>query len=529
MTEYVWPADEVRNLGVFVLGYKGSGKSRFLGRWLAKQSLWRGISQIVLDPVGQTIDNCLDCVLRLPSEQRKVVLSRLCYFDCSGQGGRVCPLPLYYRFGPESWADVANRHVSAILALDPDLESASILGSNAIKRVGMATGMALAAAGLQISEARLLLDQPKLYKPVLKQLQAETDDWGLGDACEFFLTEYMEWSHSKRMQEAGSFRGKFYALLRSNPTIATFGADQPGVDFEQMIQQGQTILLDFRHLQQNLELLRFYMLWWFDYFLNFVAHRGAGLGNKPIALCIDEISILASQSKEWENRINSLYNIWARQGMAWPVMATQESWQLLRNSEVMYKSLMGSGTILVGNTSDLESGERLARDLQPARVANLVKRHEPIYNSQGEVIAYRQVDLSQPDKLLLDAQVLFMQQPKLHFLVKQVGDPQLRPLRLYEELDPGIYPDDKRVAELRELLNRKCGIPIKKILAEIEQRQQQVLGSDSGEYNQPKQQHPKLMQPIAQSDTLISDDEHSDLPDPHTGGTDTDWRDDLAG
>lgn len=527
----VWPPDEVRNLGIFCMGYKGSGKSRFIGREVARQDLWRGIPQVVIDPVGGTIDNLLDCILRASPEERKIVLSRLRYFDCSGQGGRVCPLPLYYRLGNESWEDVANRYIDAILTLDPDLASASIQGANAIKRVGMPVGMVLAAAGLQITEAKLLLDQPKAFKPLLTRLRAETDDWGLRDACNFFLSEYMGWDPSKRMQEAGSFRGKFYALTQSNPTIAIFGANRPGIDFNQMIEQGQTILLDFSRDQQNPALLKFKMLWWFYYFLNFIKYRGAGLSNKPIGLVVDEISLLASQSEVWEAEINSLYNIWARQGMVWPTMATQELFQLLRHSDWMFKSLMGSGTILCGRSSDLEGSLKLAEELVGSD-RSYVKRYEPIYGADGSIIAERRVDLSHQEKILLDAYYLFKNQPKLHFLVKQIGDERLHSLSLEAELDPGIYPDDNQVTEFQDLLNQKCGVPIDTILTEIEDRQARlemaVPQASKQDKKKPSRKLPgKELEP---RDTLAgngqSNEQSGDLP-PETDGNGEDSFDEL--
>ena len=66
----VWPPDKVRNMGLYLVASKGSGKSRAMGRWLVKQDCLRGIPQVVLDPVGGTIDNLLDCLSRLPAEQQ---------------------------------------------------------------------------------------------------------------------------------------------------------------------------------------------------------------------------------------------------------------------------------------------------------------------------------------------------------------------------------------------------------------------------------------------------------------------------
>jgi hypothetical protein len=511
----VWPRDEIRNLATFVLGYKGSGKSRFLGRQIAFQDLWRGIPQVIIDPAGGTLQNLLDCVMRAPPPHRRALLARLRYFDMSGKlTGRVCPLPLYYRFGSETWNDLSSRYIRAILTLDPDLTSASIMGANAILRVGGRTGMVLAALGAQISEAGLLLDKPQVLKPRLKQLRAEADDWGLRDALDFFVQDYMGWDSKKRSQETGSFRGKYNLLLRDNPSVAMFGASAPGIDFNQVLEEGHTICLDFSGDQQNPELLQFKMLWSLYYVMNFIKYRGIGLRHKPLGLIVDEISILSSYDAKsgagiFEAEIDELYNIWARQGSNWPTMATQEAFQL---SERLFKTLMGSGTVMVGRTSDMEAAVKIAKELMDDDPERRVKRYDPVYNSQGEQVARRRVDLSLEEKYLQDAK-LFKNQPKLHFLVRQYGDGRLRPYPLYE-LDPGVFPDEGRVAELRGLLCRRCGVPIEQLLSEIEARQSDLVSAA----NMDKKGRSK---PAPGCDTLSGDgqtgrrDDH--LPETDTG------------
>jgi len=515
LNRVVWPGDQIRNLSIFALGYKGSGKSRFLGRQIAFQDLWRGIPQVIIDPAGGTLQNLLDCVMRAPPPGRRALLARLRYFDMSGKlTGRVCPLPLYYRFGSETWNDVSSRYIRAILTLDPDLTSASIMGANAILRIGGRTGMLLAALGAQISEAGLLLDKPQVLKPRLKQLRAGVDDWGLRDALDFFTQEYMGWEGKKRTQETASFRGKYGLLLRDNPSVAMFGASAPGIDLNQVIEAGHTVCLDFSGDQQNPELLQFKMLWSLYYVMNFIKYRGIGLGHKPLGLIVDEISILSSYDVKsgagiFEAEIDELYNIWARQGSNWPTMATQESFQL---SERLFKTLMGSGTVLVGRTSDMEAAVKIAKELMEDDPERRVKRYDPVYNSQGEVVARRRVDLSLEEKYLQDAR-LFKNQPKLHFLVKQYGDGRLRPYPLYE-LDPGVFPDEGRVAELRALLCSRCGVPIQDVLSEIEARQGELLSAA----NKDKKPHDK---PTPGCDTLSGDgrtgrqDDH--LPEADTG------------
>jgi hypothetical protein len=388
------------------------------------------------------------------------------------------------------------------------------MGANAIKRIGPYTGLVLAALGAQITEARLLLDKPQTLKQRLKQLKANTDDWGLRDAVGFFIEDYMGWDGKKRTQETGSFRRKYDLLLQDNPSVATFGAARPGFDLFEVMERGLTICLDFSGDQQNPELLQFKMLWSLYYGLNFIKYRGIGLSNKPLAFIVDEVSILRSyddrsKSGIFEAEIGSLYDIWARGGMAWPTVVAQELYQL---SERLYKTLMGSGTVMVGRTSDMEAAVKISKELMGDDPQRRVKRYDPVYNSKGDVVAERRVDLSLEEKYLQDAR-LFKNQGRLHFLVKQYGHEQLRPYPLYQ-LDPGIFPDEQRVAQLRMMLSRRCGAPIEQVLAEIETRQNDLLLPTQGK---PKKRRSKSS---ARCDTLEDDGQSGHQAD-HLSESDT--------
>ena len=152
-----------------------------------------------------------------------------------------------------------------------------------------------------------------------------------------------------------------------------------------------------------------------------------------------------------------------------------------------------------------------AKELMDDDPERRVKRYDPVYNSQGEVVARRRVDMSLEEKYLQDAQ-LFKNQPKLHFLVKQYGDEWLRPYPLHE-LEPGVFPDEGRVTELRQMLSRCCGTPIEQILSEIEARQNDLLAAGKPEKKRRDKSAPGC-------DTLADDgqterqDDHS--PDPGT-------------
>jgi hypothetical protein len=431
----------------------------------------------------------------------------------SGQSGYVCPLPLYYRLGDETWNDVASRFLQAILTLDPNLASASIQGANAIMRIGLPTGMVLAASGWQISEAPLLLDHTRLLKEDLHQLKATTRDWGLRDACDFLIGEYMGWEGRKKAQETGSYRGKVNLLLRDNPTLAMFSAPGPGFDLGQMLAGGQTVLLDFRGDQQNPELLKFKMMWCLDYYLNLVKHRGAGLSHAPVGLLIDEISMYSTFDATthggkdlFANLIDSLLNIWSRQGMVYVTIANQEMFQI---SPRLFKTLMGCGSVVCGLTSDWDAAVYLAREFMPAQ-PHRVKRYEPIYRPDDTVRDYRQVDMSLEEQTQRAA-ALFKNLGKFQFLVKEVGNPRLWLLDI-TDLDPGVYPDEQRVAELRRMLSSRCGVPVEDILDEIENRQEGRLPASG------KKGKKRRRKPGAGCDTLAGNGQtdRQDVPLPGT-------------
>jgi hypothetical protein len=95
-------------MGINVVAGRGSGKSRLMGRVIAWQAVLRGEGLVIFDPVGGTIDNLLDKILRLPQGLQEQVWPRVVYVDLAG-GEWVVPLPLFYRLGGESYHEIAAR------------------------------------------------------------------------------------------------------------------------------------------------------------------------------------------------------------------------------------------------------------------------------------------------------------------------------------------------------------------------------------------------------------------------------------
>ena len=130
------------------------------------QDYLAGFPQVIFDPVGATIDNFLDKVTRflqyIPAAERDLFWDRIIYVDMSGKGGCITPFPFYYRIGTErSLLEITERYLQTIIKSNPALFQAQVLGWPPLHRIGVYTGMVLAALGYQITEAEHLLRQPE--------------------------------------------------------------------------------------------------------------------------------------------------------------------------------------------------------------------------------------------------------------------------------------------------------------------------------------------------------------------------------
>ncbi len=479
----VWPSDKVRNMGIYWLASKGSGKSRGMGRWVAKQDCLRGIPQVIYDPVGGTIDNLLDSLSRLPVEQQRTIWPRIIYVDM-GARDAVTPFPLYYRLGKEeSLFQTSQRYLDVVRMLDPHLQSASVEGWNALWSCGTNTGMALAALGGQIVDAPALLTQPKRFKSSLQAtLPAYPDSQ---PAIDWLLRELPGLKPELRSRRTAAFLQKIGLFSYDEPTQAMVGASLPGIDWQRVVEEGQTVLLDFRHVL-DAEHRRFLMMWTLFYFLDFIKHRGAGR-HRPIGCIIDEVSVLTNIDVQsgldlFAIAIDELLNVWARQGQVWVTISHQEMWQV---SERLFKTLMGCGTRIIGRTSDSTAALTLSRELIPADPRR-VKRYEPLYDREQQVFDYRPVEYNLDEQHYVAAQ-LYKNLSTFQFLVRTMSgegghDTPLRPLDL-TGIEPGVWPDEARVAKIRQLLHQRTAVPVAQILGEIRERRARWLG-EADEMNQ---------------------------------------------
>jgi hypothetical protein len=459
-------------MGIHLVSGKGSGKSRLLGRVLSWLDFVRGIPLVVLDPHGPTIDNFLDKLTRLPEDIQRQLWPRVLYVDMSGSSGSVIPFPLYYRLGQENLYTISQRYLDVVRRLDPFLQTASVQGWNPLWIIGTHAGMVLSALDMQITEAEDLVRNPEGWKNRLAEAVRKYPE--VEPSAAFFTQELPKINASDRHHRTESFLNKV-ALFKLDPTMkAMFGANRPGIDWRQVIDNSLAVLIDFRG-ELDLERMRFKLLWAFTYLMDFIKSRGPGR-HKPLSLIIDEITYVLSSAMLHGDLLSAdmdeLINRIARNYMVWLTLCHQEMYQL---SEPIQKTLLTMGTQIFGSTSDLEAAVQISRRFMRYD-PYLLKKTEPVYASyQGvsEVIDHRTVEFTMEEQDYQNA-LRFMDLPRYHFLVSPTPMEGTMPTNLYpvsiENIDPGMYVNETLVAEARTKLMQLKGRPVKEVLQEIEAR-----------------------------------------------------------
>jgi hypothetical protein len=459
-----WLLDAGRTMGIHIMGTRGASKSRTMGRLIGWQDFIRGIPLVILDPNGGTIDNFLDKIARLPKHVQQQLWARVRYFNMSRMADSVVGLPLYFRFGSESLYEVAQRPLDVFHRLDEHLSSASVQGWNALWHVGTQIGMALAALGLQITEADDLINRPEHWARVLADAAERNPE--LRPVVTFLRDEL-------RRLPAGQlqmWRVKSI-LFQLDPTMrAMFGASTPGIDWQRALDERWVILLDFRD-EHDMERRRFKLLWVFTCLLEFLRRRGPGR-HQPVSLIIDELTYLLSAGAMSGSLLEAdLHELIQRTSRAYGIWLTIAHQELTQLPDRLQADVMSMGTQILGATTDTVTARQLARRFirfDPTRV----KKREPVY-AMGWEIDQRTVEYSVDEQFELES-AHFLDLPPYEFLVSSAAREGAVGTRLHrvntELLDRGLFFDTNVIAPAREQLMRRDGRRIAAIAKEIAQR-----------------------------------------------------------
>jgi hypothetical protein len=500
-----------RSMGIYLRAGRGTGKSRLLGRKIAMQDYLAGIPQVIFDPVGATIDNFLDKVTRflapLPRVDRDLFWDRIVYVDMSGKEGSITPFPLYYRMGTErSLLEIAERYLQTIIKSNPALFQAQVLGWPPLHRIGVYTGLILSALGYQITEAEDLLRHPEQW--VNRFTEAEHRYPEVHPAVAFFRDEYIPMRQTERSRLTTPFLDKIFTFPLDPSLRALFGAKEPGINWNDVSKRKQTILLDFRH-EQDEEMRRFKMLWAFSYLYEWIKIRGRQ-DDKPFGVIIDEFAHMTQQVVSGTNplaqELDEFINVYMRQHTIWFSCAHQELYQI---DEQLRNTLLSLGTYIIGGTSSMDSARELANALyfrSPYKVKDyhtvfvperLYKDPimEPVYMPLEE-----QTELS-ANRIKKLGRFQFLLRPAL--AEGHIGSVVLPLTIQHEDVDPITgefqFPDLPLVQRVRAALAMQSGIPIKKLLAQQETRlsepqrreltpRQEVRESQTSRLPQPSRQ-----------------------------------------
>jgi hypothetical protein len=462
-----------------------------LGRLIAMQDYLAGFPQVIFDPVGATIDNFLDSVTGflqyIPQDERSLFWDRIIYVDMSGKNGVVVPFPLYYKLGTErSLLEVAERYPQTIIKSNPALFQAQVLGWPPLHRIGDLSGIVLSALGYQITEAEDLLDHPEVWEASGLFAKAEQVAPEAKRAVSYF-NKYIPMREADRARLTTPFLDKIFTFTLDETFQAMFGAQKPGINWNDVAKKGQTVLLDFRR-EQDEEMRRFKMLWTFSYLYEWIKTRGRSDEN-PFGVIIDEFAHMTQQAAGGRNplaqELDEFINVYMRQHTIWFTAAHQELYQI---DEQLRNTLLSLGTYILGGTSSMESARTLA-DALFSRDPWLVKHWRPVYgritsHSLLEVIDY------EPEFLPLEEQTeLFAQQirqlGRFQFLLRpaiaegHIGSAVLpltiRDLDRDKETGEYQFPESDLMVRVQAALAKQSGIPLKRLLAEQEHRLPQAL------------------------------------------------------
>jgi hypothetical protein len=474
-----------RARGILCLGAPGVGKSRQFGRLIAWNDFLLGHPQVVIDPIGATIDNFLDKVIRnlpyLEKADGETDTDRIIYVDMSGRDGFIMPFPLYYRLGTErSVWEVSERFLQVIKKSDPSLVTRPIMGWPPMHKIGVYLGMLLSALDFQITEGESLLNwmsRPDLWQRLFQR--AEERYPTVKRAVSYFRDEYPRLRSSERERVTNPLLEKLFTISADQRWQAMFGARKPGIHWDEVVAKKQTVLLDFRHVLDT-DMRRFQLLWVFSYLYEWIKTRGRS--PKPFGVIIDEFVALTQKVESGENplavELSEFIQQYMRQHQIWLTVGLQSPLQL---DEQLQQTVLSLGTYLFGQATTYDAASLLARAMflrNPYQVKYFRQRQVRVSQRQWAVE-------DEPEFMPLHEQTELFTQRIMKLRQYQF---LLRPAKSEGELTTDVYrisirtvdedretgklqfPNRELLTQLRPTLAAKAGMPVKALIAEQEAR-----------------------------------------------------------
>jgi hypothetical protein len=376
--ESVTVSDSSLSMGTVIPAGKGAGKTTLLGE-LSCQVFQKGYPQVLFDPLGTLAPAFLFRAVRflqhVPQALHRRFWERIRYVDL-GARDVVTPFPIYYSGTGYSLYEVAERFLNVLEISNPALVTTAPISWPQMRRLGVYTGMVLASLGLQLTEARSLLFTTLQWEQSGKFAAAIRRCPEAAEAVAYFREEYLPLSRTEKGRVRSSFLDHIFPLTVAPQLRAVFCASTPGIDWQDVEQKGQTVILDFRNVR-NPQTKRFAMLWVFVTLYEFLKQRGRK--DFPFGLMIDEFAALTQQVTSGENplalMLDEFINQYMRNNQIWFTCAFQSLNQL---DEHLRNTVLSLGTYCIGKSANMEEARVLA-DALSTHNPYRVKRYHNVW------------------------------------------------------------------------------------------------------------------------------------------------------
>jgi hypothetical protein len=478
-----------RLMGLYLLAASRSGKSRFLGRGLVWSDFSYEIPQIVCDVTGiGTIDNFLDKLITrmqqyVSKSQDKRVLRRIRYVNMAS-ADYIVPFPLLYTTGRErSLLHIAERYINVIRMSHPALLRAEVQGFPPLHYIAVHTHIVLSVLGLPITHAENLLRHPEEWQRNGRLNEAIRRNPQATPSVLFFQDEYIPARPAERRRLLNPYFEKIFTFNLDVNLRCQFGALKPGVDWEEVEEEGLTVLLDFRD-ETDPDMRRFKLLWVFSSLYEHIKRRGRR--EQPLAVTIDEFAAMAAKVTEGTNPLAELLDEFIQQYLRgqniWLTVSHQSIDQI---DEQVRNSLLSLGTYMFGRAATMPEARILA-DVLFKTDPYLVKHWRKVWMSGGSLhglpLPPFVVDEEPEFMPLAEQQERFAQYLTEQGLFEFLLRPAIRegevshavvPITIAnldrdDETGEYQFPNHERVALLRRALESQAGIPAAAILKELD-------------------------------------------------------------
>jgi hypothetical protein len=341
--------------------------------------------------------------------------------------------------------------------------------------------------GLPTTVAESLLRHPEEWQKAGKFAEAIRRNPQAAPSVAFFQEEFIPARPAERRRLLNPYFEKIFTFNLDVNLRCQFGATKPGIEWEEVEEEGLTVLLDFRE-ETDPDMRRFKLLWVFSALYEHIKRRGRR--ERPLAITIDEFSAMAAKVTAGTNPLAQMLDEFIQQYLRgqniWLPVTHQSVNQI---DEQLRNTLFSLGTYLFGRAPLPEA--RILADVLCKRDPYLVKHWRKVWGSapisdrgSGRIIG--------SSHFVLDHEPEFMNlEEQLGQVAKRIAElglfqflcrPALRegevssaviPISIANldfDAETGSYqfPDSDRIARFRAALASQAGIPAATILNDLD-------------------------------------------------------------